>query len=312
LENKIKSKNMFSKILVLIFVSFFIILILIAVGGLIFYFYFWPSKEEGFVSEETYFSILKKEAIAFDLKEEYHYNLETAEVIIYPPDFENYQFGYFEVYNKKEKIYSSTPTYLVSDLLAFQYQENKYIIISDYSGGAHCCFEEYVFFLNKANELKLIAVLDLGNTHLSEDSLFIKNKALYLKIFDDRFAYFYTPFASSYFFVQYFKIAADQLILSNNDFPEEYLSEALRCEEELNQELEQEEKEELFEFYSPLLACLTTNYVLAGQEEEAWQKFDRYSRQVPLNYYTEIDLEQFKQELKEILELKPLLEETGN
>jgi len=47
-----------------------------------------------------------------------------------------------------------------------------------------------------------------------------------------------------------------------------------------------------------LLVCITVNYLLAGQEEEAWQKFEQYSVQVPLNYYGDlVDLEQFKQDL---------------
>jgi len=291
---------MFGKILFLIFVSMFIILILIAIGGLVFYFYFWPLGKEELISEKDDFLILDSEAIPFDLEEEYQYSLETAEVVIYPPDFENYQFGYFEIYNNNEKIYNSAPLYMVSDLLAFQYKGNKYIIVSDYSGGAHCCFEEYIFFLDKDNELKLAEVLDLGNAHILEDSLFVENGALYLKIFDDRFAYFYTPFVNSYFFVQYLKIEDDNLLLSNNDFQQEYITEALRCEEELKQELEL--GEEYFEIYSPLLTCIAVNYLLAGWEEEAWQKFDQYSGRVPLDYYTgPVNLEQFKKELIETL-----------
>lgn len=285
------------KILVLITIVIAIILFVI-VTGLIFYYLFYYEKpeEEVDLEDEDSFSIIETEPIPYDDEGEYRFNTGTAEFVVYPPNLETFEFGYFEAYNNGEKVYSTTPLYMITDLLAFEYNGNKYIIISEYSGGAHCCFEEYIFLLDKNNDLELIGILDLGNAHILEDSLFMKDENLYIKIFDDRFAYFYTPYISSYFFIQYLKIEQDNLIASNNNFQEDYLKEAIRCENNLKEQLEQEIEE--FESYSPLLVCITINYLLAGQEQEAWQKFEQYSVQVPLGRYgTSVNLEDFKQGL---------------
>jgi len=196
---------------------------------------------------------------------------------------------------------------MVLDILAFKYQWNEYIIVSDYSGGAHCCFSEYIFCLGENNELKFIGSLDLGETHISEESLVMKGKNLFIKIFDDRFAYFYTPYVNSYFFAQYLEVEDDQLIINNTDFQADYLEQAFRCENDLKEQLAKQETEE-FENYSPLLVCITVNYLLANEEEEAWQKFEQYSVQVPLNYYGDlVDLEQFKQDLINLYQSESIL-----
>lgn len=290
------------KILVLITIVIAIILFLI-VTGLIFYYLFYYEKpeEEVDLEDEDSFSIIETEPIPYDDEGEHRFNIGTAEFVVYPPNLETFEFGYFEAYNSGEKVYSTTPLYMITDLLAFEYDGNKYIIISEYSGGAHCCFEEYIFLLDKNNDLELIGILDLGNAHILEDSLFMKDDDLYIKIFDDRFAYFYTPYVSSYFFIQYLKIEQDNLIASNNNFQEDYLKEAIRCENNLKEQLEQEIEE--FESYSPLLVCITINYLLADQEQKAWQKFEQYSVQVPLGHYgTLVNLEDFKQGLIQLYE----------
>ncbi len=297
------------KILILITIVITIIIFVLIIGALVFYFFFYQpdqekSKDEEKVSDWKNFSILKAGEIPYD--EEYRYEVDTAEFVIYPPDLESFEFGYFEVYNKGEKVYTSTPLYMVLDILAFKYQWNKYIIVSDYSGGAHCCFSEYIFCLGENNELKFIGSLDLGETHILEESLIMKGKNLYIKIFDDRFAYFYTPYVSSYFFSQYLEVEDDQFIINNVDFEKDYLEEAFNCENDLEEQLAEQETEE-FENYSPLLVCITINYLLAGQEEEAWQKFEHYSVQVPLNYYGGlVDLKQFKQDLINLFESEPI------
>ena len=286
------------KILVLITIIIAIILFVV-VAGLIFYYllYYEKPEEEVDLEDEDDFSIIKAEPMPYE--EDYRFNIGTAEFVIYVPDLEAFEFGYFEAYNNGEKVYSTTPLYMIMDLLAFEYNGNKYIIISEYSGGAHCCFEEYIFLLDKNNDLELIGILDLGNTHILEDSLFMEDDDLYIKIFDDRFAYFYTPYVNSYFFIQYLKIEQDNLIASNNNFQEDYLKEAIRCEDNLKEQLEQEIEE--FESYSPLLVCITVNYLLAGQEQKAWQEFEQYSVQVPLEHYgTSVNLEDFKQGLIEL------------
>ncbi len=296
------------KVLILISLAVGVFVVILAAAGLIFYFFFYQTErakikgreETGEVSDSADFSILEAKEIPFG--EEYSYEIGTAEFVVYPPDLENYQFGYFEVYNRGEKIYASAPLYMVLDILAFEYQGNKYVILSDYSGGAHCCFRDYIFYLTEDDELKFMGSLDLGETHILEESLLVKGKNLYLKIFDDRFAYFYTPYVNSYFFPQYLKVEGDQLTISNTDFQEDYLEQALGCENDLEEKLAEQKTKE-FENYSPLLVCITANYLLAGQEKKAWQKFEDYSVQVPLDYYGElVNLEQFKQDLINLTE----------
>lgn len=296
------------KILVLISILIAIIISVLIIGAVVFYFFFYQSDQEKPEDEEDTedtsdwknFSILETGEISYD--EEYRYEISTAEFVIYPPDLETFEFGYFEVYNKGEKVYTSTPIYMILDILAFSYQWNEYIIVSEYSGGAHCCFSEYIFYLGKNNELKFIGTLNLGETHILEESLVMKGKKLYIKIFDDRFAYFYSPYFNSYFFAQYLEVQDDQIIINNIDFHQDYIEEAFICENDLEEQLAKQETEE-FEDYSSLLVCITVNYLLAGEEEEAWQKFEQYSVQVPLNYYGDlVDLEQFKQDLIDLFE----------
>jgi len=283
------------KTLVLISIIIAIILFVIVAGLIFCYLYYYDKpEEEDDLEDEDSFSIIKAESMPYE--EDYSFGIGTAEFVIYAPDLETFEFGYFEAYNNGEKVYSTAPLYMIMDLLAFEYNGNKYIIISEYSGGAHCCFEEYIFFLDKDDDLELIGVLDLGNTHISEDSLFMENDDLYIKIFDDRFAYFYTPYINSYFFVQYLKIEQDNLIASNNNFQEDYVKEAIRCENDLKEQLEQGIEE--FENYSSLLVCITVNYLLAGQGQKAWQELEQYSAQVPLEHYGAlVDIEEFKQGL---------------
>ena len=125
----------------------------------------------------------------------------------------------------------------------------------------------------------------------------MKNDVLYIRILDDRFAYFYTPYVTSYFFPQYLEVDPSGFGINNQAFKQDYLKEAERCENEIIEDLGEE-----FEYYSPLLVCIVANYVLAGEDDLAWQKFDEYSETIPLNYYGQtVDLEQFKKELTELL-----------
>jgi len=293
------------KILVLISIVIAVIIFVLIAGAVIFLIFFYkPDQERSKSKNDTLdlnnFLILETEEVSYD--EESRYEINTAEFVIYPPDLETFEFGYFEAYNKGEKVFTSTPIYMILDILAFKYQRNEYIIVSEYSGGAHCCFSEYIFYLGKDNELKFIGTLDLGETHLSGAGLTMRNKKLYIKIFDDKFVYFYTPYVNSYFFAQYLEVQDDQFIMNNTDFRKDYLKGAAICENDLEEQLEKQETEE-FEDYSPLLVCITVNYLLADEEEDAWQKFEEYSVQVPLNYYGDlVDLEQFKQDLIDLFE----------
>ena len=262
--------------------KYILILVILAVivgGGIL----WWTNRlEKSFVRTPT---IIEKEE-GYKILDEMsfweensvkEYKIGTADFKIYPPNKESYQFGYFEAYNNGEKIFSSEPVYQISDLLSFEYKNNKYIIVSDYSGGAHCCFLEYIFILDKDNNLKLIKNIPAGNTHISGNNLILKEKKLYIVNSDDRFAYFYTAYAGSYFFQRYFRINEDDLIESNLDFKDKYLKEAEDCEKDLNEKLQTEEG---YELLFPELTCKVINYLIAGENQKAWDKFEEYFNEI--------------------------------
>ncbi len=102
-----------------------------------------PSIPSG---ESKIYSIIKTKKIVFpDLSRPLEQTIETALFKIYPLNIDKNEFGYFEAYNNSEKIYTSGKNYNVNDLFAFEYNKNKYIIVGDYSGGAHCCTTDYIF-----------------------------------------------------------------------------------------------------------------------------------------------------------------------
>lgn len=224
------------------------------------------------------YSIIDKLSL-IDEKYVKEYRIGTAKFKIFPK-LKN-QFGYFEAYNKGKKIYKSEPIYRIHELLAFEYKNNKYIILTEYCGGAHGGYNEYVFILDKNNELKLIKVFYLGNSPISEKNLLFKNGGLYLYYLDGRFNYFYSCLADSISFKQYFLIKNDNLIRSNGDFKKEYLKEASDYEkrlEELYQKLssmsKEAQKKVSFEVWFRLLLGKTVNYLLAREEKKAWEDFD--------------------------------------
>jgi len=242
----------------------------------------WDSGTEP--QEQQALSVIELERIPSG--QNYEYNIDSAKFIIYAP--------YFEAYNNGELIYKSKPLYMVSDLFAFQTNDGKYIIVNNYSGGAHCCSEGYVFFLSNG-ELKLIKKLFTGNASISKESLMSKDDNVYIKVFDDRFAYFYAPFAGSYFFPQHLKVNKENIETDNSIFKQDYLEEAQECEKEINQAAT--DNLSGFESYSPMLVCVAVSYSLAGQEETAWDKVESYFNIIPLDLNGEdVDFETFRQE----------------
>ncbi len=229
--------------------------------------------------------------------------IDTAVFKIYPPNIEKNKNAKLEVYNKNEKIYTSE-TYNYSNLIAFEYRDYKYIIINEYSGGAHCCSTAPIFVLDKDKDLKLIETLDLENTSISEKSLIEKNEKLYLAASDDRFAYFHVPYAGSYFFMQYYLIENGVLTKNNFDFKEDYIIEAEKCRKEADNYFENIKRKENisgFESWSPYLVCASVNYILSGQEEKAWQEFDELFKKAistsPM-LAKDISSEEIKEEIK--------------
>lgn len=268
---------------------------------------YWPQdKEPEAVPEETenYITILdEKEGAA--CYNGYSYNADSAEFTIYPSNRENFEFGYFEARDNGETIYMSEPLYAVMGFFAFETKDGKYFVFSDYSGGAHCCFEEYIFFL-KDGDLKLIKDLYTGNANIMSESLILKDNNIYIRVFDDRFAYFYTAYAGSYFFPQHLKLDNDKLEVDNSAFAEEYIEKAEDCAGEIENMAEEDSFD--FQSYSPELVCVAANYMVAGQGDMAWSKVEDYFTKIPLEYNNStVEFETFKNEFVELYNKEPFL-----
>lgn len=177
---------------------------------------------------------------------------------------------------------------------AFDYDDRRYIVAADYSGGAHCCFGWHVFTLdsrNNLNEIKPDAPIATGGdfgpvnakTNLAE-----KNGRLYLVLGDDRFAYYCGSFAGSPMLDRYFLIEDGKLTLGNGDFKNEFLAKAENYDKELAEKylnLSSKMDRDGAEARCFLLVNRTANYHLAGSPK-AWDDFDSlFNKLVPVNPY---------------------------
>ena len=79
----------------------------------------------------------------------------------------------------------TAPDHVLSDL---DNDGKKELLISNYTGGAHCCDEIYVFKNIGINKYQQAAKLFAGNTIITNDKLFVYN-------FYQQFGYFFTCFA---------------------------------------------------------------------------------------------------------------------
>ena len=79
----------------------------------------------------------------------------------------------------------TNPDHVLSDL---DNDGKKELLISNYTGGAHCCDEIYVFKSIGVNKYQQAAKLFAGNTIITNDKLFVYN-------FYQQFGYFFTCFA---------------------------------------------------------------------------------------------------------------------
>lgn len=257
----------------------------------------------------------------------YSYKIGTAEFRIYkrnePDEFGSYDWrDRLEVFNKGERLGdpSASPVdfYVISRITALRHNGDRYIFLQNWTGGAHCCQDEYVFRLDKDDSLRAIEILSLLDGELSSENIIQKNGYLYLKLMDLRFRYFHTSFAGSPVFYQYLIINGDQFIIRNGDFKEEYIKQAKIDQGELDKYLKNTKIEEMqFPDWSPFLVQQTVNYLMAGESEKAWSEFDSYFQKFSAisssslkdfdNYLTgysgenNVLLDRFKLEIKQLM-----------
>lgn len=202
---------------------------------------------------------------------------------------------------------------------AFDYQGKRYIVAADYSGGAHCCFDWYVFTLDSQNQLKRVMpserIATGGNVppdSKGASNLIEKNNNLYLTLSDDRFAYYCGSYADLPIVNRYFLVSGDKLILRNEDFKEEFLIAAQENQNKLEKYFSgsgKTDNEGGSSVRCVLLVQRTANYVLAGKNNQAWDDFEtlvKKSSPINPNFGDEYaTAEQLKKDILERLSENP-------
>lgn len=246
------------------------------------------------------------------------YKIDTVEFRVY----QYTDYATLEIYNKGEKydnLAASPPNFhIISGITVLKHGGDRYIFLENWTGGMHCCQEEYIFKLDGDNNLKAIELLFLMDERLTSEKIIIKNDYLYLKLLDFRFRYFHASFAGSPVFYQYLIIDGDQFIIRNGDFKEEYIKQAKIDQWELDKYLKNTKIEDMkFYDWSPFLVQQTVNYLMAGEPEKAWSEFDSYFQKFSTvsptslkdfdSYLTgysgenNVLLDQFKLEIKQLM-----------
>ncbi len=199
------------------------------------------------------------------------YEVKSAEFKVYAPKNTLTAPGYFEVYQSGTKVFASDPDYLISGLLSFVFGDTTYVVVKDYSGGAHCCDTDYLFRVNPAGQVKLIKTFDIGNVTISKDSLLLKNNKLYLVLIDDRFQYFHTAYVDSYFFNQYLRLDGDAVYAANQDFAEIIAKTAQDCRAKIAHDAS--------DAWLNDFLCYAANYTLIGKQNTALEDFNGFFNQ---------------------------------
>jgi hypothetical protein len=123
----------------------------------------------------------------------------------------------------KKLIYQeSYKEYKIVEMCHVQLNKKDYLLVNEWTGGAHCCFFWHLYKIDD-NRISKIIKMDLGNLGESyDDSIFELNNNLFIKKGDDRFAYFGTSFAGSFFFDNYFLIQSNRMVPAYKYFIKEY------------------------------------------------------------------------------------------
>ena len=255
------------------------------------------------------------------------YEIENVKIKVLPNSSKRFgsRDAYFEIYSKGRRVFKSEKSYFIQTIFAFEYNENKYLVINyDPSGGMHCCFTPYIFLIDKNDNVKLIKKfqeIDIS-TYLDPVNFFIKNNKLHVFWSDPRFTFFDgLAFAYSPSFKRFFLIENEKVIEVSKDFKEDYLKEASEYEKEIrniirsakkmSKEKLREEKDILYQKWFSRLLAKTVNLIMAGEKEKAFKEFDKSFEEfysLSKSYYESRFKEKDKIK-KEILEMmKELIE----
>lgn len=265
-------------------IGFLLLVILIAVGGGLFYFYKdkITTQQQPVVQVETQnqegvqapaFSVIDEKDFAGSAATE-SYKIGSVEFKIYSGSDVTVSPGYFEVYEGTKKVFASQPNYQVGGILAFNFGDNKYAVVKDYSGGAHCCDTDYLFRINKAGEVKFLKAFDMGNATITKDNLLFSGGKLYLVLTDDSFQYFHTAYVNSYFFQQYYRLDGDTVVAANSDFAATLTKAGDDCKAKIAKAPAQPDSDG--NYWLNDVVCYIANYTLIGKQATALRDFDGF------------------------------------
>jgi hypothetical protein len=195
------------------------------------------------------------------------YRKDAEEIVI----FED-ALGIKAVNKQNGKVIQSKKGFNLQQLSKIKYNNVDYYLTEEYSGGAHCCFEQRVISCSNG-KAKIGDEVNFGNSAGYSD-LFIKNKQIYYRKYDRRFDYFNFSYAESggMTFPAFYKYdsTGNKFINASKEFPD-YYREFGKQQNEWVSKLKKyntnffDGDEELW-FY-PLLLRLTSNY-LSGENNK--------------------------------------------
>jgi tetratricopeptide (TPR) repeat protein len=194
-----------------------------------------------------------------------------------------------------------------------------YWILEDYTGGFHCCVNQYFFcrpdFQQTVRFLGTIHLghVDYGNAGRYEEQFPCHEGKIFLKSCDNRFAYFHTSYAQSWpmFFPQFHQLTPEGIRLINDRFKEVYLDEAKDLNEMIKDELakRQSTPEAIVNVYGSftddlgvLLVARTINYLCACERSAAWKSLEDGVRSY---YHTTNGLDGLKIDIDKAMRWKP-------
>lgn len=190
------------------------------------------------------------------------------------------------LFKSNRLVSSKTFPLVIYDLqfVDFNNDNNPKIVARLYSGGAHCCFT--VAVLDIINDtLALLASKDIANSDFVIKDISHDGKKE-IVFFDDRFAYEFTSFADSRFFVEIDKLDNGHLVAQNKLFRDYVLKDIERHKADLEKIMRTGEitKSDL-PLAQALLAAITGDYYSLGEDRKGFDLVNRL--------YTGPDKDQF-------------------
>jgi len=191
-----------------------------------------------------------------------------------------------------------------------------YWILEEYTGGAHCCLNWYVFCrAGSGKPVKFLGVIPLEHGLPPNGELVsCLDGKIWLRSFDWRFAYFHTSFAQSFPFLRHQVITPEGITLHNEEFRQEYLDQVSDLNRQIKEELSRRRVKpqsiisgdgvpgDLTDDLAVLLVERTVNYLVAREAKKAWESLEADVKK----YYRSLQgLNFLKTEINRVMESSP-------